>query len=127
VEQMENVLVVDDEADILKLISENLLARGYKVSEAKTAQDALGQLSAGQPSLMVLDIKLPDLTGWELLEKIESDPSISNEFPVLIMTASITDANMDLQKYPCVVEVLIKPFSISNFISAVKRSLDRNR
>ncbi len=122
---MENVLVVDDEADILKLISENLLVRGYQVSEAKTANDALDQISGNRPSLMVLDIKLPDLTGWELLEMMERDPDIPNDFPVLIMTASITDSNMDLRNYPNVVEILIKPFSIPHLVSAVKRSIEQ--
>lgn len=120
---MENVLVVDDEADILKLISENLLIRGYHVSLAKNGTEALTQLHDNLPSLMVLDIKLPDFTGWELLERIKTDPLITNDFPVLIMTASITETGVDLKTYPSVVEVLIKPFSINRFIAAVKLSL----
>lgn len=120
---MENVLVVDDEVDILKLISENLLIRGYKVALAKNGTEALAQLHENLPSLMVLDIKLPDFTGWELLKQIKTDPLITNDFPVLIMTASITETNVDLKTYPSVVEVLIKPFSITRFISAVKLSL----
>ncbi len=121
---MEKVLVVDDEADILRLVSENLAIRGYQVSEAKTANDALSQVYGERPALMVLDIKLPDLTGWELLDRMEQDPDLSDHFPVLIMTASITDANMNLSNYPNVVEIIIKPFSISQLVSAVKRSLE---
>ena len=124
---MENVLVVDDESDILKLISENLLVRGYKVSEAKTGSEAIGKLYSDQPSLLVLDIKLPDFTGWELLERIDNDPEIPKDFPVLIMTASITDANIDLSDYPNVTEILIKPFNASTLVSAVKRSIGRKR
>jgi CheY-like chemotaxis protein len=120
---MENVLVVDDEAGILKLISENLLIRGYAVHEAQTGAGALELLSEVNPSLLVLDIKLPDLTGWELLEQIRNDPKIRPDLPVVIMTASITDANMDLHDYPNVVEVLIKPFSSSTLISVIKQSL----
>lgn len=120
---MENVLVVDDEADILKLVSENLLIRGYQVSEAKNGTEALAQLRVSQPSLMVLDIKLPDFTGLELLERIKNDPLIATGFPVLIMTASITDANIDLESYSNVVEILIKPFSIARLVTIVKRIL----
>ncbi len=120
---MERVLVVDDEADILKLVSENLLIRGYHVSEAKNGTEALAHLRASQPSLMVLDIKLPDFTGWELLKKIKSDPLIEDSFPVLVMTASITDANIDLEAYPNVVEILIKPFSTYRLVATVKRIL----
>lgn len=121
----ENVLVVDDEADILKLISENLLIRGYHVSLAKNGTEALAQIHDNLPSLMVLDIKLPDFTGWELLERVKADPLITNDFPVLIMTASITEAGIDLKPYPSVVEVLIKPFSIARFVAAVKSSLQQ--
>lgn len=120
---MENVLVVDDEADILKLVSENLLIRGYQVSEAKNGTEALAQLRVSQPSLMVLDIKLPDFTGLELLERIKNDPLIATGFPVLIMTASITDANIDLESYSNVVEILIKPFSVTRLVTIVKRIL----
>jgi CheY-like chemotaxis protein len=123
VDWMENILVVDDEADILKLISENLLIRGYEVVEAKTAYEALDRLYERRPSLMLLDLKLPDLTGWELLRRIEEDPLIFSDFPVLIMTASITDANMDLRRYPNVEEILIKPFSTNNLVAAVKQSI----
>ncbi len=121
---MESVLVVDDEADIRKLISENLQVRGYRVLQAKTASEALDQISDGKPSLLVLDIKLPDFTGWELLDRLQKDPQFESDFPVLIMTASITDANMDLRDYPTVTDVMIKPFTITRLISAVKKSIE---
>ncbi len=123
---MEKVLVVDDEADILKLISENLQIRGYDVSQAKNGSEALDQLHTSQPSLMVLDIKLPDFTGWELLDRIKADPQINSEFPVLIMTASITESAINLKTYPSVVEILIKPFSAARLVSAVKLSLSHS-
>jgi two-component system, OmpR family, KDP operon response regulator KdpE len=122
---MPNVLVVEDEANILKLVSVNLYSRGYEVAEAKNGTEALAQLRLKLPSLMVLDIKLPDFTGWELLKKIKGDPKIKTDFPVLIMTASITDAYVDLASYPSVTEVLIKPFSTMKLVSAVERALSK--
>ncbi len=123
---MDTVLVVDDEADILKLVSENLLVRGYRVSEAKNGAEALAQLHHNHPSLLVLDIKLPDFTGWELLSRIKNDPAINHNLPVLVMTASITEGANDLAAYPSVVEVLIKPFSTNRLVSAVERALGRS-
>ncbi len=120
---MEYVLVVDDEAAILKLVSENLQIRGYQVSEAINGTEALARLHVSQPSLMVLDIKLPDFTGWELLNRIKGDPLIGTDFPVLMMTASITETFVDLEPYPSVMDILIKPFSTSRLVSAVKNSL----
>ncbi len=124
---MENVLVVEDEANIRKLVAINLLSRGYKVSEAKNGTEALAQLHSNLPSLMVLDIKLPDFSGWDLLKKIRRDPEIEPNFPVLIMTASITDAVTDLENYPSVIEVLIKPFSTVKLVSTVERALGHHK
>jgi two-component system response regulator AdeR len=120
---MENVLVVDDEADILKLVMENLVTRGYHVTEAKNATEALDKLHATPPSLMILDIKLPDFSGWELLTRIKTDPLVKSSFPVLVMTASITDAMIDRLSFPNVVEILIKPFSSTRLVSIVKSIL----
>jgi CheY-like chemotaxis protein len=120
---MENVLVVEDEANILKLVSINLTSRGYQVREATNGTEALELLHQGVPSLMVLDIKLPDFTGWDLLKKLKHDPVIKADFPVLVMTASITDAYVDLKSYPSVIGVLIKPFSSVKLISSVERAI----
>lgn len=120
---MEKVLIVDDEANILKLVSANLQIRGYQVIEAKNGTEALTQLRESQPSLMVLDIKLPDFSGWELLQRIKNDPLITTGFPVLIMTASNSETSVDVETYPDVREILIKPFSTTKLISAVKRTL----
>ena len=65
--------------------------------------------------LIVLDIKLPDATGWNLLARIATDPAIEFNGPVLVMTASVIDAQIDLDQYPTIVEVLVKPFSAANW------------
>jgi two-component system KDP operon response regulator KdpE len=120
---MEHVLVVEDEANILKFVAVNLMGRGYKVAEAKNGTEALTCLRADPPALMVLDIKLPDFTGWDVLRQIRREQILKIEFPVLVMTASITDAYVDLEAYPNVREVLIKPFSSGKLLSAVLRAL----
>jgi len=125
-DKMKNVLVVDDESDILTLVSVNLQVRGYQVAEAKNGTEALARLRAEPPSLMVLDIKLPDFSGWELLKGIRGDPQIESEFPVLIMTASISETFIDLETYPSVVEILLKPFSTAKLLSAVERAIGQH-
>ena len=120
---MPSVLIVEDEANVRKLVSVNLTRRGYQVFEAKDGQQALAQLRDRTPSLMVLDIKLPDLSGWDILDRISNDPMIEARFPVLVMTASIMEAHVDPDKFPSVVEVLIKPFSTTKLLSAVERAL----
>ncbi len=120
---MTTVLVVEDEANIRKLVTVNLARRGYTVLEAKNGREALAQLRDKQPSLVLLDIKLPDFTGWDVLARAASDPTIEARYAVLVMTASLMDAHVDRNRYPNVVEVLVKPFSTAKLVSTVERAL----
>jgi CheY-like chemotaxis protein len=120
------ILVVEDEANVRKLVAINLTSRGYKVIEAANGEEALARLHDQTPSMMVLDIKLPDITGWEILNILDNDPSLPADFPVLVMTASLGDAHIDLKPYPHVIEVLIKPFKTERLISTIQRTLRPN-
>ena len=123
IDAMDNILVVEDEANLLKLVSVNLQGRGYQVMEAKNGTEALAHLHEKSPSLIVLDIKLPDFTGWELLNRMKVDPLINANIPVIVMTASITDAHVDMELYPIIAEVIIKPFNTMKLIAAIRQVL----
>jgi len=120
---MTNILVVEDEANVRKLVTVNLSSRGYTVYEAKDVQQAVERLQTQPFDLIVLDIKLPDLTGWDLLAKIATDAALEFSGPVLVMTASVMDAQIDLDQYPAVVGVLVKPFSATKLVAAIERAL----
>ena len=119
--------MVEDEANVRKLVKINLTSRGYQVLEAENGEEAFAHLRNQTPEMMVemmvLDIKLPDTTGWEILQAIANDPTFKTNFPVLVMTASLGDANIDLEPYPSVIEVMIKPFKTEKLISTVQRTL----
>jgi CheY-like chemotaxis protein len=120
---MSSILVVEDETNVRKLVTVNLISRGYTVYEVKDVQQAVEQLQTQQFDLIVLDIKLPDATGWDLLAKIATDPGIEFNGRVLVMTASVMDAQIDLERYPMVVEVLVKPFSAAKLVAAIEHAL----
>jgi len=125
--KISTILVVEDEVNIRKLVTMNLRSRGYQIVEAANGEDALEQLRSQTPEMMVLDIKLPDLTGWEILNIMVKDPTLPAGFPVLVMTASLGDANVDLKRYPCVIEILIKPFKTEKLVAMVQRTLGTKR
>ena len=120
---MANILVVEDEANVRKLVTVNLISRGYTVYEAKDVHQAVERLQTQPFDLTVLDIKLPDLTGWYLLARSAIDPTIEFSVRVLVMTASVMDAQIDLDRYPMVVDVLVKPFSAAKLIAAIDHAL----
>lgn len=65
-----DILLVEDEAQLADVIARNLRARGHTVRTAHTAADAVAALSVQQPAVLILDINLPDITGWEVLRRL---------------------------------------------------------
>jgi DNA-binding response OmpR family regulator len=123
---MSAILVVEDEPSILNLVSLNLLARGYQVVKAANGGEALEHLDEEKPNLMILDMRLPDLSGWEILEYMNDISSSPVDFPVVVMTASVMNPEFVIRQYPCVAEVFIKPFDVNDLMSAVQHALSEN-
>ncbi len=120
---MARVLIVDDESNIRKFAAVNLMARGYEVIEAGDAGEGLARLRDSSPAVLLLDIKLPDMSGWDLLAKARENPGLA-DIPVVVMTASINDANVvQAGDYPRVTEVLSKPVSAARLIQAIQNAL----
>jgi DNA-binding response OmpR family regulator len=79
-----NVLLVEDDPALRRVIATNLRARAHDVAEAETAAQALARLAASTPDLMLLDINLPDRSGWDVLRELR-DQRIA--VPTVIISA----------------------------------------
>ena len=77
------VLVVEDDEQLRRIITTNLVARGHDVRQASTASSALDALAEEHPDLLILDINLPDRTGWDVLR----DAQLPEDVRVLMLTA----------------------------------------
>ena len=115
---MPTILVVEDDRHICKFITINLKARGYDILAAETVQDGLRLLKELVPQLLILDLKLPDASGWQMLREIDSDPMLS-KLPVVIVTASSPLSMPDEYSYPNIVKKLSKPFSSCDLTQVV--------
>ena len=80
------ILVVDDEADIVELLSYNLQLDGFEVIAAANGIEALNQARAHLPELIVLDLMLPDMDGFSICEILRCQPSTA-DIPVIVLTA----------------------------------------
>jgi len=80
------VLVVDDEEDIVELLSYNLQFEGYEVFRAGSGMEALNQARKHLPDLILLDLMLPDMDGFSICEILHCQPSTTN-IPVIVLTA----------------------------------------
>lgn len=81
---MKRILVVDDEKNIRALFREELEEAGYEVETAGSGTEALAKVKASPPDLMVLDIRMEDMTGLEVLEQVRRDHA---DLPVIMCTA----------------------------------------
>ena len=82
----ERVLVVDDEPDICALVAYHLAKAGFRVSTAGNGGDALASVRDEEPALVVLDLMLPGLSGYDVLERLRAEPK-TRDVPVLMLTA----------------------------------------
>src|SRR6266852_886561 len=78
------ILVVEDEARLRAIIARNLTARGHTVHEAASAGEALAALNAERPDLLLLDINLPDRTGWDVMRELAAR---GQQVPTVILSA----------------------------------------
>ncbi len=115
---MSTILIVEDEKYIAQFISINLSTRGYDTLHAETVREALDLMRKYVPQLLIVDLKLPDMSGWEMLSVIDNDPTLT-KLPVIIMTASYMVKQMDEYPYPKIVEKLVKPFGAAQLLRAV--------
>ena len=81
-----NILVVDDEKDVLEIVAFSLRKAGYGVTTACTGAEALAQMTAEPPDLIVLDVMIPGMDGFEVLGKIREDET-NQDLPVIMLTA----------------------------------------
>jgi len=121
-DHMATVLIVEDEESIRRFAAVNLTARGYAVIEADNARDGLDMLRDRLPELVLLDMRMPGMDGFDLLEAKAQDPDIA-DIPVIVLTASMGAADAVEEEYTGVVAVLHKPISASELIEAVATTL----
>lgn len=114
---MASVLVIEDEFNIRMFVTVNLEARGFTVYEAGSGNEGLELLRKHHPSVLILDVLLPDLTGWDVLSEMAQEETLKH-IPVIMMTASVGIPQPNVI-YPNVFQKLIKPVSVDHILKAV--------
>jgi two-component system cell cycle response regulator DivK len=83
---MSKILIVEDNEDNLDILSRRLTTKGYVVIAAVDGKDGVAQASLHKPDLILMDMSLPIIDGWEATRQIKSDPN-TNSIPVIALTA----------------------------------------
>ena len=116
------VLVVDDEAPITELLSTALRYMGYEVATAATGNAALESASKSPPDLVVLDVMLPDIDGFEVCRRLRS---AGNDVPVIFLTARDTSSDTVTGLALGGDDYVTKPFSVEALVARVRAVLRR--
>jgi DNA-binding NarL/FixJ family response regulator len=116
-----HVLAVDDEPALLELVAAALAAAGHRVRTAGDGRQALAALAAETPDVVLLDVLMPELDGWEVLEAIGTDPALA-DLPVVMMTALSGERDVIRGHLTGAVEYVVKPFDIATIVAAIDRA-----
>jgi two-component system phosphate regulon response regulator PhoB len=121
----ERILVVDDEPDIVALVVYHLAKDGFRVSSAANGPDALASARREHPALIVLDLMLPGLSGFEVLEQLRADDD-TRDIAVLMLTARKEEPDRIKGLSLGADDYLTKPFSPQELVLRVRAILRRS-
>ena len=117
---MTSILVVDDEPDIALICKLALNLAGYDVDQADTGQSALDYLADHSPDVVLLDLRLPDLSGWEVLEKLREREQLTG-LRVILFSAHASAAQSAVEA-GCV-SFIAKPFTPDDLVAHVEAAM----
>jgi two-component system alkaline phosphatase synthesis response regulator PhoP len=121
----ETVLVVDDEANIVDLARMYLEQEGFRVQSANDGAKALDMISRQPPALMVLDLMLPEVDGWEVCRRVRSGKT-APDLPIVMLTARDEDVDKIVGLELGADDYITKPFNPRELVARVKAILRRS-
>jgi DNA-binding response OmpR family regulator len=125
-ERLGRVLVVEDEPDVAELIRFNLHKEGYEVTVLGNGGDAIRHAREGQPDVVLLDIMVPQLNGWEVCRRLKQDPD-TRRIPVIMVTGRVDEGDKVLGFELGADDYVTKPFSPRELIARVRAVTRRGR
>ncbi len=121
----QKILVAEDEPDVLNLLVSSLKSAGYQVLKAEDGESALEQARTAMPSLIVLDIMLPEMSGLEVCRVLKSQPS-TRIIPVLMLTAKAEEVDRIVGLELGADDYVTKPFSPRELVLRIRSILRRS-
>ena len=116
------VLVVDDEPDLRLLVRMTLEGAGYRVEEASTAEEALLRVQETRPGLILLDIRLPDGEGFDVLRVLRATKDFAM-IPVVMMSAHSSPPTLQKAEVIGSHDYLVKPFKYDDLLELANKHL----
>lgn len=116
------ILMVEDEPDIREAVQASLESRGYTVVAAADGEEGLRKIKSEKPDLVLLDIVMPKVDGWQVLKAIRSDEdTATRELPVVMLTANRETSSLIESQSQKATDYLMKPFDIEKLMRFIHR------
>lgn len=125
-QRAERVLVIEDEQDVAELIRYTLAKEGYEVRLARNGADGLSQAKESRPDLILLDIMLPQLNGWEVCRRLKRDVN-TRDVLVIMVTGRVEEGDKVLGFEMGADDYVTKPFSTRELLARMRAVLRRGR
>lgn len=123
---MAKVMVVDSSVAVRKVVERALVAQGMEVSSASSGSGALNRLDAAAPDLIVCDVLMPDIDGYQFCERVRRHPALGAT-PVLLMAGTVNDAVLGRAAAAQSSDVIRKPFTAEELLGKVGALLSTAR
>ena len=120
------IIVADDEQKILNILSIKLRLSGYEVIVASNGEEALEQVRAARPDIMLLDIIMPGLDGFEVLRRLRNDP-VTDRIPVIMLTSKRETQSIFNSRDLKATDYIVKPFRLNEVSELISRYLDETK
>lgn len=116
------ILAVDDENDVLLIIKTALLSEGFEVKTASGGADGIAIAREFQPDLVILDVMMPEMTGFDVLKEMRGIPALK-QVPVIMLTGVADKEKIREAIDVGVTYYIVKPFEFHDLISKVKLAI----
>lgn len=121
------ILYIEDERPVIDLVREALKLAGYKVVGATSGQQGLSLMRERKPDLLLLDLMMPDINGWDVYREMKTDDELL-DVPVIVVSAKIPESGKVIIKdLPPVDDYITKPFDVEQLIRSVKGLLKNSK
>lgn len=118
-----SILIIDDSNTNVVLLQAILSTKGYKTQTALSVKEAMPLIKRKKPELILLDLLMPEVSGYDFLEQVQKDPSLQS-IPIVIVSALTDDLNIEKTKKMGALEFIEKPIDIPSLVNIVERFLD---
>ena len=113
------IVVADDDPDILSIVSMSLETQGYEVHKASNGREAVDQVRAHHPDLVILDMMMPVMSGYEAITELKADETTRN-IPIVGLSAKAMATDMERATDVGVDGYITKPFRIAQVLSVIE-------